>query len=78
MVQWNLFIPEKTDRAVRDFLERDRGGQVDISAFVDEAVRREILRRTVNAIQEQNTDLNEQEAGELAEEAVAWARMNHS
>jgi hypothetical protein len=78
MVQWNLFIPEKTDRAVRDFLERDRGGQGDISAFVDEAVRREILRRTVNAIQEQNTDLNEQEAGELAEEAVAWARMNHS
>ena len=48
----------------------------DLSKFVDDAVRREVLRQTVKEIQAQNADLTADEAQELADEAVAWARAN--
>ncbi len=76
MTRWNLSIPEKTDRAVRTHLAWTGMKKGDLSKFVDIAVRREVLRRTVKEVQMQNADLTEEEAMALANEAVAWTRAN--
>ena len=76
MTRWNLSISEKTDRMVRSHLARSGLKKGDLSKFVDDAVRAEVLRRTVKEVQAQNADLTEKQAIELANEAVAWARAN--
>ena len=76
MTRWNLSIPEETDRIVRTYLARSGLKKGDLSKFVDTAVRAEVLRRTVKEVQAQNADLTEEQAMELANEAVAWARAN--
>ncbi len=76
MTRWNLSIPDETDRAVRSFLARKGGKKGDLSKFANDAVRREILRQTVMDMQEQNSDLTEKEAKNLANEAVTWARAH--
>lgn len=78
MTRWNLSIPNETDRAVRSFLARKGGKKGDLSKFATEAMRREILRQTIFDLQKQNADLNEDEANQLAEEAVMWARATRS
>ena len=76
MTRWNLSISEATDRIVRSHLARRGLKKGDLSKFVDTAVRAEVLRRTVKEVQAQNVDLTEEQAMELANEAVAWARAN--
>lgn len=76
MARWNLTIPDETDRSVRVFLAQTGLKKGDLSAFVEAAVRSEVLRRAVRQVREQNADLSEEEALKLAEEAVAWARAN--
>ena len=76
MTRWNLSISEKTDRMVRSHLARTGLKKGDLSKFVDDAVRAEVLRRTVKEVQTHNTDLSEEQAMDLANEAVAWARAN--
>jgi len=74
MTRWNLSIPEETDRLVRVFLARTGLKKGDLSTFVEEACRREVLRRTVREVQEQNADLSEEEVASLANEAVTAVR----
>ncbi len=76
MTGWNLSISEETDRVVRSYLARVGLKKGDLSKFVDSAVRAEVLRRTVEDVQAQNADLTEDQAMELANEAVVWARAN--
>ena len=76
MTRWNLSIRDETDRKVRLFLARTGFKKGDLSSFVEDAVRGEVLRRTVVQVHEQNADLSAEEAMELANEAVAWARAN--
>ncbi len=76
MTRWNLSISEETDRMVRSYLARIGLKKGDLSKFVDTAVRAEVLRQTAKAVQAQNADLTENQAMELANEAVAWARAN--
>jgi len=78
MTRWNLSIPEDVDRSVRSYLAARGMKKGDLSTFVAEAVSREVLRRTIRSIQSQNTDLNEEQAMALANEAVAWARAHPS
>ncbi len=78
MTRWNLSIRDETDRKVRLFLARTGFKKGDLSSFVEDAVRGEVLRRTVVQVHEQNADLSAEEAMELANEAVAWARANPS
>ena len=59
---------------VRSHLARIGLKKGDLSKFVDEAVRGEVLRRTIKEVQAQNTDLTEDQAMDLANEAMAWAR----
>jgi len=76
MTRWTLEIPDEMDRNVREYLKA-HGAQIDLSAFVQEAVGGEILRRTIREIQEDNTDLTPEEAQALADEAVGWARSQY-
>ena len=76
MTRWNLSIPEETDRMVRSYLARIGLKKGDLSKFVDTAVRAEVLRQTVKAMQAQHADLTEDQAMELANEAVEWARAH--
>ncbi len=76
MTRWNLSIPEETDRIVRSHLARIGMKKGDLSKFVEEAVRGEVLRRTVQEVQAQNADLTEGQAMDLANEAVAWSRAH--
>jgi len=76
MTRWNLSIPEETDRIVRSYLARIGLRKGDLSKFVDTAVRGEVLRRTVKDVRARNADLTEEQATELAAEAVAWTRAN--
>lgn len=76
MTRWDLVISDETDRSVRSYLARTGEMSGDLSKFVDETLRGEILRRTVRDIQERNKDLSADEAETLAQEAVAWARAN--
>lgn len=79
MVQWNLPIPEDTQRSVRDLLSRRGSDNEDaFAAFVDQALRTEVLRQTIADIRERNNDLSHQDASQLAEEAVARTRANHT
>lgn len=75
MTHWTLEIPDEMDRNVREYLKA-HSAQIDLSAFVQEAVGREILRRSIREIQEDNKDLTPEEAQALADEAVAWARAD--
>ena len=76
MTRWDLVVSDETDRSVRSYLARTGDMNGDLSKFVDETVRGEILRRTVRDIQERNKDLSADEAETLAREAVAWARAH--
>ncbi len=76
MIRWNLSIPEETDRMVRSHLAQTGLKKGDLSKFVDEAVREAVLRRTIKEVRAQNADLSEDQAMELANEVVAWARAH--
>lgn len=57
MTRWNLTIPDEADRLVRVFLARLGMKKGDLSAFVVDACRREVLRRTLAEVQGHNADL---------------------
>ncbi|PIE24226.1 MAG: hypothetical protein CSA62_05335 [Planctomycetota bacterium] len=78
MTRWNLSIPDETDRLVRVFLARTGMKKGDLSAFVVDACRNEVLRRTVEEVQAQNAELSPEEAMRLADEAVAGIRATTS
>lgn len=78
MTRWNLSISEDADRLVRMFLARTGMKKGDLSAFVAEACRAEVLRRTVAEVQARNSELSAEEAMRLAEEAVAGTRAARS
>ena len=78
MTRWNLSIPDEADRLVRVFLARTGMKKGDLSTFVVDACRNEVLRRTVAEVQAQNADLSPEEAMRLADEAVASTRATPS
>lgn len=78
MTRWNLVVPESTDRAVRTFLARTGGKKGDLSRFVDEAVRRQILDLTVREIKDRNAGYDQQKILDLIDEEAAAARADRS
>jgi len=78
MTRWNLVIPESTDRAVRTFLARTGGRKGDLSKFVDEAVRRQVLDLTVRGIKDRNAGHDQQEILDLIDEEVDAVRAGRS
>ena len=74
MTRWNRSIPDEADRLIRVFLARTGLKKGDLSAFVADACREVVLRRTVAEIRARNEDLTAEEAMRLASEAVTAAR----
>ena len=74
MPKWNVSIADETDRLVRGFLARRGMKKGDLSAFVEDAVRREMLRRSAHELQENDPKLNDDEAMELARNLAAIER----
>ncbi len=74
-MEWTIQVPDKTDRSVRKYLAYSG---IDLSTLVDEAVRAEVLRRTIRDIQAAQGDLSPEDADALADEAVAWARKHRT
>lgn len=73
---WSIRVPVDVDRDVRTLLAQRGMKKGDLSKFVVEAAQREVLRATVTDVRERFSDLSPDEAQELADEAVAWARAN--
>ncbi len=49
---------------------------MDLPDHEKESYRREILKRTLRKVRERNADLSKEEAGKLADEAVAAVRAD--
>ena len=71
MTRWSLSVADSTDRLVRVFLARTGMKKGDLSAFVDEAVQTEVLRRSAQQLQQRDPKLSHEEAMELAENLAA-------
>ena len=71
MTRWNISVSPSTDRLVRVFLARSGMKKGDLSAFVDEAVRAEVLRRSAARLRERDPALSDTEAAELASSLAA-------
>ncbi len=78
MAQWNLTIPDETDRSVRSFLERNGQNAEDISEFVNDAVRRRIFELTVSQVKKRNAHYDQAEIRKIIDEEVAAVRMGRS
>lgn len=71
MTRWSLSVPDRTDRLVRVFLARTGMKKGDLSAFVEEAVESEVMRRSAQQLQERDPKLSREQAMELAETLAA-------
>lgn len=78
MTRWNLNVPDETDRDVRMLLGRRGFKKGDLSRFVIDAVRREVLRAAIEETRERFEDLTPKQADRLADEAVENARADRS
>jgi len=71
MTRWSLSIPDRTDRMVRVFLARTGMKKGDLSAFVDEAVQAEVIRRSAQQLRERDPELSDEQAMDLAKNLAA-------
>jgi hypothetical protein len=72
---WNLVVSKETDESVREYLaSQDRGGNGDLSRFVEDAVRKQIFDTTLGKVHEQNANVPYKEIEAAVEESLAWAR----
>ncbi len=68
--QWNLLVDAETDRDVREFLEKEGDG-VDLSRFVEEAVKERVFQMSVAKAKAANTGRSEEEIQSVIDEALA-------
>ena len=76
MINWSLTVSEDVDKSVRQFLVEE-GGK-DISAFVEEAVRRELFNQKLQAIKKRNAQYSQQDIMDTVDEAVSSVRASRS
>lgn len=76
-IRWNLAISPELDQSVRMFLAAQGGGRKgDLSRFIEEAVRTYLFEHAAEQVKAATAGLNEEEVGELVDEAIAWARQH--
>ena len=76
MIHWSLTVSEDVDQSVRQFLSEEGGG--DMSAFVEEAVRRELFHQKLQAIKKRNAQYSQQDIMDTVDEAVSSVRASGS
>ena len=73
-IRWTVKVSKETDIAVRSLLAERGGKKGDLSKFIERAVQKEVLRATVQQIQERNADLPQDDLQSLIDEACASVR----
>src|SRR5205807_7408487 len=74
VIRWTVKVSKETDIAVRSLLAERGGKKGDLSKFIERAVQKEVLRATVQQIQERNADLPQDDLQSLIDEACASVR----
>ena len=73
--RWNLVVSSELDRSLRRLLAAEgRSKKGELSRFVEEAVRKQILNAAIRASREKNKGVDPKVLDEEVEEALAWAR----
>jgi len=73
--RWNVAVSTDVDRSLRIFLaSQGKGKKGDLSKFIEEAVRTQILDLTVQRAKSATAHMSEAEVLALVDEAVDWAR----
>jgi hypothetical protein len=72
MTRWNLSIPDETDRLVRMHLSQVGMKKGDLSTFVAEAVRSEVLRRIAANLRRLRPEAPDEELREAVERRLAF------
>ena len=73
-VRWSLVVSRETDISLRTHLAQKGMRKGDLSKFVEEAVRWQILDETVKEIKERNRKYSPEEIDAAIDEAVAAVR----
>ena len=71
-------MPDRTDQAVRLFLDQNGRSMDDLSEFVDDAVRRRIFELTVSKDKDRNEHFDQNELMALVDEEVDAVRESQS
>ncbi|TAN52302.1 MAG: methionine repressor-like protein [Methylococcaceae bacterium] len=75
-IRWNLVVSYDIDQALRQFLVSQGGGRkVDLSRFVEEAVKARILELAAAQAQQQNAGLSAEAVDQAIDEALNWTRQ---
>ena len=72
----SLTVSEDVDESLRQFLASE-GGR-DISAFVEEAVRRELFHQKLHVIKKRNASYSQQDIMDTVDEALSSVRASRS
>jgi hypothetical protein len=76
-VRWNIAVSQDTDQALRIFMANQGGGRKgDLSRFVEQAVRTQILEVTAEQAKASNDKITEDDLTAIVLEAVERAK-NH-
>ena len=76
-IRWNVAVSPDIDRSLRMFLaSQGKGKKGDLSKFIEEAVRTQILDLTVQRAKAATAHMSETEVLALVDEAVDWARKS--
>ena len=73
-VRWSLKVSRETDVALRTFLAQRGLKKGDLSKFVEDAVRWQVLNRTIEGVREHNAGAASEEVEAAVEEALAFVR----
>ena len=72
--RWTVKVSKETDIAVRSYLAEHGGKKGDLSKFIERAVQKEVLRATIQDIQDRNADLPGEEVQALIDEECTAVR----
>lgn len=76
--RWTVSVSKQTDIAVRSLLAQRGLKKDDLSKFIEEAVKWQVLDQTVAEARSKFADLPPEELEAVIEEAVAAARMGNT
>jgi hypothetical protein len=72
--RWTVKVSKDTDISLRTFLAERGGKKGDLSKFVEDAVRKEILRATIRTVQDRNAHIPGEQLQAEIDQACAEAR----
>ena len=75
-VRWSIKVPKETDLTLRTFLGVRGMKKGDLSKFIEEAVRRRVLQRTIQDIRARNADADPDEIQRIVDEALGEVRAD--